>query len=456
MVPLALDPTKVRIALVGTGPAAVKRLSHLRDGGADPVVYVPEPDETLEREAGTACVRRLPDDAALAQVDVLYVAGLADDVAGHLAERARAGRVLVNVEDVVALCDFHVPSVVRRGDLLMTVSTGGRSPGLARRLRRFLEERFPPAWAERLDRIAAERTRMRAEGLPPAAVLRATEDLIGRHGWIADGPDLPDFEAGTVWIAGCGPGDPGLLSLLAHKALKEADVVVHDALAGAGILALAGPQAEMIDAGKRGGRPSPGQDEINDRLVALARSGLKVLRLKGGDPFVFGRGGEECLALADAGIPFRVVPAPTAGIGGLAYAGIPVTHRGLATAATFVTGHDRSGDLPTGLDWDALSRTPGTLVFYMALRTADRIAERLIAAGKPPMTPVAIVSSATTDRQDVIETTLSRMARDIVRLQARSPAIIAIGDVVRLRKRISPWQASVAAKTDAVRATGSC
>ncbi len=253
-------------------------------------------------------------------------------------------------------------------------------------------------------------------------------------------PALPDFEPGSVWLAGAGPGDPGLLTLLAAKALAEADAVVHDALVGDGILAMANPDAALVDVGKRAGRPSPAQDAINARLVELARQGLRVLRLKGGDPFVFGRGGEECLALAAAAVPFRVVPGVTAGIGGLACAGIPVTHRGFGSTATFITGHDRTGGLPADLDWDVLARMPGALVFYMALGTLDAIAERLVAAGKPAMTPVAIVSSAGTEAQTVIETNLAHCARDAVRLQAKRPAVIAVGEVVRLRGWIGRWQ----------------
>ncbi|MCG5243275.1 uroporphyrinogen-III C-methyltransferase [Azospirillum doebereinerae] len=258
-------------------------------------------------------------------------------------------------------------------------------------------------------------------------------------------PALPGFDPGTVWLAGAGPGDPGLLTLLAAKALGEADAIVHDALVDRAILDLANPAARMIDLGKRAGRPSPTQGAINARLVELAREGLRVLRLKGGDPFVFGRGGEECLALAEAGIAFRVVPGVTAGIGGLAYAGIPVTHRGLATTATFITGHDKSGALPDNLDFTVLAALPGALVFYMALGTLDEIARRLIAAGKPPMTPVAIVSSASTSAQSVIETNLAHCGADAVRLQPRRPAIVAIGEVVRLRGWITRFQQGVAA-----------
>ncbi len=253
-------------------------------------------------------------------------------------------------------------------------------------------------------------------------------------------PPLPVFEPGTVWLAGAGPGDPGLLTLLAAKALAEADAIVHDALVDGAILALANPAARLIDLGKRAGRPSPSQEAINARLVALAGEGLRVLRLKGGDPFVFGRGGEECLALAAAAVAFRVVPGVTAGIGGLAYAGIPVTHRGLATTATFVTGHDKSGRLPENLDFAVLARLPGVLVFYMALGTLDEIARRLTAAGLPATTPVAILSSATTAAQTVVESDLAHCGADVIRLQPKRPAIIAIGAVVRLRGWMSGFQ----------------
>lgn len=244
---------------------------------------------------------------------------------------------------------------------------------------------------------------------------------------------LPAFEPGCVWLAGAGPGDPGLLTLLATAALGEADVVLHDALISDDVLSLARPGAALENVGKRAGRPSPGQEEINARLIERARSGARVLRLKGGDPFVFGRGGEECLALAGAGVPFRVVPGVSSGVGGLAYAGIPVTHRGLATSVTFVTGSDKTGALPMEIDWPALAQAPGSLVFFMALGALETIAERLLGAGKPPMTPVAVVSSASTPNQSVIETTLARAARESRRLQARRPAIIAVGEVVRLR-----------------------
>jgi uroporphyrin-III C-methyltransferase len=242
---------------------------------------------------------------------------------------------------------------------------------------------------------------------------------------------LPEFGPGWVWLVGAGPGDPALLTLAALHALQNADVVVYDALVDERILALAKENAEQVYAGKRGGRPSPKQPDISARLVQLAHAGRRVLRLKGGDPFVFGRGGEEALALVAAGIPFRVVPGITAATGGLAYAGIPVTHRDVNTAVTFVTGHNVRGDVPDNLDWQALARGAPVLVFYMALKHLDEIATRLIDGGRDADEPAAIVVAATTGAQQVIETTLG--AAPGRAHEVSPPALFVVGEVVRLR-----------------------
>ena len=244
---------------------------------------------------------------------------------------------------------------------------------------------------------------------------------------------LPEFAPGSVWLVGAGPGDPGLLTALALYALERADVIVYDALVDRRILALARPGAVLEYAGKRGGRPSPTQPDISARLIALARDGRRVLRLKGGDPCVFGRGGEEGLALAGAGIAFRIVPGITAGIGGLAYAGIPVTHREMASAVTFVTGHDRAGAVPEGVDWAAIARGSPVIVLYMGLNHLARIAGRLIAAGRPSDEPVAIVAKATTPEQRVLVSSLDHAAAAAAAAGIEGPTIIAIGNVVRLR-----------------------
>jgi uroporphyrin-III C-methyltransferase len=236
-----------------------------------------------------------------------------------------------------------------------------------------------------------------------------------------------------VWLTGAGPGDPGLLTLLAWRALQQADVVVYDALVSEAVLGLAHKGARLEFAGKRGGRPSPEQAGISRRLVQLAREGARVLRLKGGDPFVFGRGGEEALALVAAGVPFRIVPGISSGIGGLAYAGIPVTHRDTNQAVTFLTGHNVAGEVPDGLDWDAIARGAPVLVLYMALKHLERIAERLLAHGRAPDEPVAIVSKASTADQVVLETTLARCHADALAAAIEPPTLIVVGRVVALR-----------------------
>ena len=244
---------------------------------------------------------------------------------------------------------------------------------------------------------------------------------------------LPQFEPGWVWLVGAGPGDAGLLTLHALNALQQADIVVYDALVDEGILKLARSGAVVEYAGKRGGKPSPKQRDISLRLIEWARAGKRVLRLKGGDPFLFGRGGEEALALVAAKIPFRIVPGVTSGVGGLAYAGIPATHRDVNHAVTFVTGHMAGGEVPDTIDWRALGRGSPVIVIYMGLKHLPRIAAELMAAGRNPGEPVAIISNATTDRQQVLETTLARAAADAAENKIPAPALIVVGEAVRLR-----------------------
>ena len=244
---------------------------------------------------------------------------------------------------------------------------------------------------------------------------------------------LPRFEPGQVWLVGAGPGDPGLLTMLAVHALRHADVVVHDALVNADCLALAGDGVVLEYAGKRGGKPSPKQRDISLRLVELARSGKRVLRLKGGDPFVFGRGGEEALTLVEHGVPFRIVPGVTAGIGGLAYAGIPATHRDTNHNVTFLTGHDATGVMPDAIDWAGVARGSPVIVMYMAMKHIPVIAARLIAEGRAPDEPVAFVCNATTRQQQVLVTTLADAEKDAAAAGLSPPAIVVVGEVVRLR-----------------------
>ncbi|MFP6712381.1 MAG: uroporphyrinogen-III C-methyltransferase [Rhodospirillales bacterium] len=248
--------------------------------------------------------------------------------------------------------------------------------------------------------------------------------------------DLPVFEPGSVWIVGAGPGDPGLLSILALHGIQQADVIVYDALVGDEIIKLAGENAEMEYAGKRGGKPSAKQQDISDRLVALAQENKRVLRLKGGDPFVFGRGAEECLRLAEESVPFRIVPGITAGVGGLAYAGIPMTTRGTNTAVTFITGHTAGGTVPDDINWRALADGSPALIFFMGTKHIGRIADQLREAGRAASEPVAIIAKATTPDQQVLVSTLEKCAADLAASTLEPPALIVVGDIVNFREQL--------------------
>lgn len=248
---------------------------------------------------------------------------------------------------------------------------------------------------------------------------------------------LPAFQPGWVWLAGAGPGDPGLLTLAALHGLKHADVVIYDALVGDAIIKMANPDATLEYAGKRGGRPSTQQQDISKKLIDYAKANKRVLRLKGGDPFVFGRGGEECLSLVEANIPFRVIPGITAGVGGPAYAGIPVTYRETNTAVTFITGHTASEDIPHDINWTALSQGSPVLIFYMAARNLENIASQLMTAGRAAEEPVVIISRATLPDQTVLETTLATCAEDLAGAKLKTPTLIVVGPVAGLRNQLN-------------------
>ncbi|TPW31297.1 uroporphyrinogen-III C-methyltransferase [Pararhizobium mangrovi] len=257
---------------------------------------------------------------------------------------------------------------------------------------------------------------------------------------------LAEMAPGSVWLVGAGPGDPGLLTLHAVNAIRQADVIVYDALVDAACLKLARRGAVLEYAGKRGGKPSAKQRDISLRLVELARAGNRVLRLKGGDPFVFGRGAEEALALVANEIAFRIVPGITAGIGGLAYAGIPATHRDTNHTVTFLTGHDSGGVVPDRIDWEGVAKGSPVIVMYMAMKHVGPITERLMAAGRPGDEPIAFVCAAATERQVVLETTLARAEDEVSTHGLAPPAVVVLGEVVRLRAGLD-WLGALVGRT---------
>lgn len=249
-------------------------------------------------------------------------------------------------------------------------------------------------------------------------------------------PPFPVMTAGEVWLVGAGPGDPGLLTLLALHALRSADCIVHDALVDERVLALANPEAEMHFAGKRGGRPSAQQRDINDLIVAEAQKGRRVLRLKGGDPFVFGRGAEEAAALVHAGIPYRVVPGLTSGLAAPALAGIPATSRETNHAVILAAGH-RASEGDEARAWEALAATGQPIILYMALAQLSAITAAFARGGLSPDTPATLISNATTDRERIVETTLGRLVSDAEVSGIESPAVIVVGRIAALRATLA-------------------
>lgn len=262
---------------------------------------------------------------------------------------------------------------------------------------------------------------------------------------------LAAFDPGTIWLAGAGPGDPGLLTLLAAKGLSEADIILYDALVDEAILDMASPAARREFVGKRAGVKSLKQPEITARMITHARDGKKVLRLKGGDPFIFGRGGEEAIELAKAGVSFRVIPGITAGIGGLAYASIPATHRDINNVISFVTGHDATGRLPVNIDWVGLAASSPVIVFYMALKTMPDIAQNLMAAGRAPGTPIAVISNATAQNQSTLETTLQECTEALSSVNPSRPAIIIVGESVKIRGLLKGFQQTISENPDVIK-----
>jgi uroporphyrin-III C-methyltransferase len=242
-----------------------------------------------------------------------------------------------------------------------------------------------------------------------------------------DGEAFPVFEAGWVWLVGAGPGAPGLMSLLCYHAMQNCDVVVYDALVNPDILRWVRQGVILEYAGKRGGKPSPVQQDISLRLIELARAGKRVLRLKGGDPFMFGRGGEECQTLAKAKIPFRIVPGITAGVGGLAYAGIPSTHRDTNHSVIFLTGHDATGKMPANVNWQAVATASPVIVMYMAVKHLGEIAQALREGGRGPNDPVTIISNASLPHQQVQATTLDQAGAFVAKNDPPTPAIVVVG-----------------------------
>jgi len=477
--PVFLNLRGRRAVVIGGGAVAEQKVLGLLSAGAHVTVVSPETTPRLAElaAAGGIDLRRRPYRSGDLAGAWLAIAGTDDRAANAQvwAEAEREG-VLLNAVDDIDHCSFIAPAIHREGDITVAVSTSGKSPALAARLRQRVARLVGPAEARLCELLGELRPELAARVPDPHArtalwyrivdsdviefVRRGdVEGARERIEELVDQPDIPrlkpgpgttlplravpdrahssewEYRTGVVYLVGAGPGDPGLITAKGLEILRSADVVVYDRLVAPSLLAEAPPGAERVFVGKR---PHSGADlaqsEINALLVERARRGLTVVRLKGGDPFVFGRGAEECEALRAAGVPFRVVPGVTSAIAVPAAAGIPVTHRRLASAFAVVTGHECEG--VSNLDWESLARVP-TLVVLMGLSALPEITARLLEHGADPDTPAAVIASGTLPDQRVVVATLATLAARVAEEGLEPPATVVVGEVVRVREVLS-------------------
>ena len=441
--------------VVGGGKVAARKVRLLARAGANITLVSPavcdEIDAAVKQGTVTHIKRRFQDK----DLDgvVLVITATDDEALNRSVSRlAKQQRIPVNVVDSPDLCSFIMPSIIDRSPVQVAVSTGGASPVLARLLRARLESFIPAAYG-RLAKLVDEYRQRVKDRFPDsehrryfresilqgrvAELLFAGQDEKARtalQGAIDD-VDTHYGETGEVYLVGAGPGDPDLVTFRALRLMQQADVVVYDRLVSKPILELVRRDAELIYAGKQRDQHTLSQESINELLVRLAKEGKRVLRLKGGDPFIFGRGGEEIETLAAEQIPFQVVPGITAASGCASYAGIPLTHRDYAQSCIFVTGHLKDGSVD--LDWERLAKPAQTIVFYMGLHSIPVLSRELIAHGLSKDTPVALVQQGTTRDQRVFIETLETMPDLPEREQLKAPTIIIVGEVVQLQEKLS-------------------
>jgi uroporphyrin-III C-methyltransferase/precorrin-2 dehydrogenase/sirohydrochlorin ferrochelatase len=449
-----------QVLVVGGGEIALRKSRLIAEAGAVIRVVAPEIEpqlrELVERSGGQLILR------GYSIVDlyecVLVIAATDDEpLNAQVSRDARQRCVPVNVVDAPALCSVIFPAIVDRSPLVIAVSSGGDAPVLARLIRAKLETWIPSTYGQ-LAGLAA-RFRAQVKKLYPDVTQRrafweevfqgpiADRQLAGQGGeaerlLVEKIAGAPPHAPGEVYLVGAGPGDPDLLTFRALRLMQQADVVLYDRLVAPAILDLCRRDAERVYVGKRRAEHALPQDQINQRLVDLAKQGKRVLRLKGGDPFIFGRGGEEIEELAAHGIPFQVVPGITAASGCAAYAGIPLTHRDHAQSVRFITGHlkDGSCDLP----WSDLVAPSQTLVFYMGLIGLPVICEQLIRHGRAADTPAALIQQGTTTNQRVFTGTLANLPDLVAEHEVHAPTLVIIGEVVKLREKLAWFEGAQA------------
>ncbi|TPW17842.1 MAG: cysGH [Halothiobacillaceae bacterium] len=456
--PIALKITGRPCLVVGGGEVATRKVGLLLQAGGVVTVVAPQLCTQLQRQAATGEITFVPrefvDDDL--QQQVVVIAATSDEAVNRRVAAAAEQRSLpCNVVDRPDLCSFTMPSIVDRSPVLVAVSTGGASPVLARLLRARLETLIPASYGRLAVLLESYRAQVKVKFGNVAQRRRFWEKILagpvaemvfsGREARarellaVALGHDEPSLPTtGEVYLVGAGPGDPDLLTFRALRLMQQADVALYDRLVSPEVLAMVRRDAELIYVGKHRDLHTMRQEEINQTLLRLAQAGKRVLRLKGGDPFIFGRGGEEIDTLAAHGIPFQVVPGVTAASGCAAYAGIPLTHRDYAQSVLFVTGQLKDGTID--LNWSALVQPKQTVVIYMGLVGVRIICEQLIDHGMVSATPAALIEQGTTPEQRVFVGTLATLAEIVAQVRVKAPTLIIVGEVVRLHERLAWFQ----------------
>ncbi|HRQ05225.1 MAG TPA: siroheme synthase CysG [Nitrosomonas halophila] len=452
--PIFLDLKQRNCLIVGGGGVAARKTALLLKAGACINLVAPALNDELSQLSETGRIVHIP-----ATFDPSHLHGMALAIAATddhptnqaISLAARQAGIPVNVVDNPALCTFIMPSILDRSPILVAISSGGASPVLARMLRARLETLVPAAYGKLADYAARFREQVKQHFTHPEQrrlfwekmlqgpfaemVYSGKEQAAERHLLTALTQEHDQPPSGEVYLVGAGPGDPDLLTFRAMRLMQQADVVVYDRLVAPAILDMVRRDAARIYAGKARNQHTMPQASINALLVKLALEGKRVLRLKGGDPFIFGRGGEEIETLSQYRIPFQVVPGITAASGVACYAGIPLTHRDYAQSCLFVTGHLK--DHSIDLDWAALARPNQTIVVYMGLLGLAELCRQLIAHGLPTTMPAAIVQQGTTPNQRVLTGTLSTLPANAAATQLQPPTLIIVGEVVKLHQKLA-------------------
>ena len=455
--PIFLDVHDRPVLVVGGGAVAARKVETLLEAGAKVRLVSPELHSDLQAVVAAGEIEWIAQPFSADQIGnpiLIYAATNNAVVNQEIAAAAQTHNIPVNVVDAPDTGSFITPSVIDRSPILAAVATGGSSPVLTRLIRARLESLIPAGYG-RLAEFAAKFRKRVQERLPAERRAGFWEKVLeGRVAELVFSGRMDEAERtveqaleeasdhllarGEVYLVGGGPGDPDLLTFRALRLMQRAEVVVYDRLISKAVLNLCRKEAEFIYVGKERDRHTVPQDQINQLLADKAKEGKRVLRLKGGDPFVFGRGGEEIETLMEQGVPFQVVPGITAAVGIASYAGIPLTHRDYAQSVVFATGHLK--DNTCDLNWDALAAKNQTVVFYMGLKGLSIIAQYLISHGRDPSTPAALVQKGTTPEQRVFTGTLATLPSIVEREEIKAPTLIIVGEVVALHEKLNWFQ----------------